>query len=113
MAKVKSSGSSGTTKRMRPALTAEARETQLTSLAVDLAEKQLLEGTASSQIIAHFLKVGSTRERLELERLREENGLLKAKTKALASTEDAKVLLEKALRAFTEYSGEADPDDEY
>ena len=115
MARVKSSGSSDGHDRIRKALTPEAREMQLTSLAVDLAEKQLLEGTASSQIITHYLKAGSTREQLELERLRSENEMLKAKAKAIASAEDQKVLLEKALKAFTEYSGESDSaeEDEY
>ena len=114
MARVKASDSSGGHDRIRKALTPEAREMQLTSLAVDLAEKQLLEGTASSQIITHYLKAGSTREQLELERLRSENEMLKAKAKAIASAEDQKVLLEKALKAFTEYSGESDSEeDEY
>ena len=114
MARVKSSSSSDGHDRIRKALTPEAREMQLTSLAVDLAEKQLLEGTASSQIITHYLKAGSTREQLELERLRSENEMLKAKAKAIASAEDQKVLLEKALKAFTEYSGESDSEeDEY
>lgn len=113
MAKVKSSGASSTKRRMRPALTPEGRETQMISLAMDAAEQQLLDGTASSQVITHFLKLGSMREQLETERLRKENNLLEAKTKAIAATEDAKVLLEKALRAFTEYSGEAGSDDDY
>ena len=113
MARVKASGSSGGHDRIRKALTPEAREMQLTSLAVDLAEKQLLEGTASSQIITHYLKAGSTREQLELERLRSENEMLRAKAKAYASAEDQKVLLEKALKAFTEYSGEDQTNDEY
>ena len=64
MARVKENNSS---KKMRPALTPEARENQLISLAVDLAEKQLREGTASSQVITHYLKLGSTKERLEKE----------------------------------------------
>ena len=113
MAKVKASGSSGGHERIRKALTPEAREMQLTSLDVDLAEKPLLEGTASSQIITHYLKVGSSRAQLELERLRAENEMLIAKTKALAAAEDQKVLLENALKAFTEYSGEASDDDDY
>lgn len=110
--RVTSSSSSDASTRIRPALTAEGREMQLTSMATDLAERQLREGTASSQIIAHFLKVGSTRERLELERLREENELLRAKTKAIAASEDTKMLLEKAIRAFTEYSGGTSSDEE-
>lgn len=61
--KVKSSKSMGSSKKIRPALTPEARELQMISLAVDLAERQLLEGTASSQVITHYLKLGSSRER--------------------------------------------------
>ena len=115
MAKAKESTKADSSRKIRPALTPESRENQMISLAVDLAEKQLLEGTASSQIITHYLKAGSTREQLELERLRSENEMLKAKAKAIASAEDQKVLLEKALKAFTEYSGESDSaeEDEY
>lgn len=113
MAKVKSSSSSDRQTRIRPALNVENREMQLGSLAVDLAEKQLREGTASSQIITHYLKAVSQREQLELERLRSENEMLRAKAKAIASAEDQKILLEKALKAFTEYSGEASDDDDY
>ena len=113
MAKVKSSSSSDRQNRIRPALNVENREMQLGSLAVDLAEKQLREGTASSQIITYYLKAVSQREQLELERLRSENEMLRAKAKAIASAEDQKILLEKALKAFTEYSGEASDDDDY
>ena len=113
MARVKASGSSSGHDRIRKALTPEAREMQLGSLAVDLAEKQLREGTASSQIITHYLKAVSQREQLELERLRSENEMLRAKAKAIASAEDQKILLEKALKAFTEYSGGASDDEDY
>ena len=54
--------------KIRPALTPEARENQMISLAVDLAGKQLQEGTASSQVITHFLKLGSTKQQLEKQR---------------------------------------------
>ena len=111
MAKAKQTGSSGTTKRMRPGLTPEARENQMISLAVDLAEQQLREGTASSQVITHYLKLGSTREKLERERLEEENRLLKAKTKALQNAEEIKVLYEEALKAMRNYGGQGDPDE--
>ena len=60
-------------KKIRPALSPEARENQMISLAVDLAEKQLIEGTASSQVITHFLKLGTTKAELEKEKLRKEN----------------------------------------
>ena len=108
MAKVKTVGSSG---KMRPAISVEARENQLVSLAVDLAERQLREGTASSQVITHYLKLGSTREKLERERLEEENKLLKAKTKALENTEEVKVLYEQALKAMRNYTGQGEPDE--
>lgn len=111
MAKAKQSSSSGTTKKMRPGLTPEARENQMISLAVDLAEQQLREGTASSQVITHYLKLGSTREKLERERLEEENRLLKAKTKALQDASEIKVLYEEALKAMRNYGGQGDPDD--
>ena len=77
MAKTKANDSP---KKMRPALTPEARENQLISLAVDLAEEQLRDKTASSQVITHFLKLGTTKAELEKEKLAKENELLRAKT---------------------------------
>ena len=110
MAKIKGSG--GESKPMRPALTPEARENQLISLAVDLAEKQLQEGTASSQVITHYLKLGSTKERLEKEKLAEENKLLRARTEALQSAKKQEELFEQAIKAMRRYSGNGDDDDE-
>lgn len=102
-AKVKSQ--SGSTRRMRPALTPEARELQMVSLAVDLAEQQLRDSTASSQVITHFLKLGSSKEKLERERLEEENKLLRAKTEALKSQERIEELYGNAIKAMQRYSG--------
>jgi hypothetical protein len=96
-----------------PALTPEGREMQLISLAVNLAEKQLMEGTASAQVITHYLKLGSTKERLEREKLEEENKLLRAKTNAIQSSEEIKVLYEEAIRAMQRYSGANDQDEFY
>ena len=111
MAKGKTT-STGTTRPMgRPALTPEARENQMIALAVDLAEQQLRDGTASSQVLTHFLKLGSERERLERERLIEENKLLKAKTKEIENSAEVKVLYEQALKAMRNYSGQGDPDE--
>lgn len=73
----------------RPMLTPEAKENQMISLAMDCAERQMMEGTASSQVITHFLKLGSERERLEREKLEEENKLLRAKTKALEESAES------------------------
>ena len=110
MAKVKTSEP---VKKIRPALTPEARENQMISLAVDLAEKQLQEGTASSQVITHYLKLGSMREKLEREKLAEENKLLRARTKSIEESADMKDLYEKAIKAMQRYSGNGDDDEEY
>ena len=112
MAKAKESTKADSSRKIRPALTPESRENQMISLAVDLAEKQLQEGTASSQVITHFLKLGSTREKLERERLAEENKLLRAKTKSLEDSADMKVLYENAIKAMRRYSGQGDENDE-
>jgi len=105
MPRVKKQSSSEPAKKMRPALTPEARENQLIALAVDLAEKQLLEGTASAQVITHYLKLGATTARLEKEKLENENKLLKAKTQALESAERQEELYTNAINAMRNYSG--------
>lgn len=100
----------------RPATTLEGREAQLVSLAVDLAEKQLREGTASSQVMTHYLKLGSTREQLEQERLIRENELLRAKNEQLASAKKVEELYAAALDAMRSYAGqevEEDYDNDY
>ena len=113
MARVKQASAPTQSHPMRPAMSPEARESQLTSLAIDLAEKQLREGTASSQVITHYLKIASNREKdkLELERLEEENKLLRAKTKALENAEEVKALYEEALKAMRNYAGQGEPDE--
>lgn len=95
-----------------PAKTPEARENQLISLAVDLAEKQLLEGTASSQVISHYLKLGSTKERIEKEILESKKELIQAKTEALQSGKRVEELYSKALDAIRSYSGKEEDVDE-
>lgn len=92
-------------KSIRPALTPEARENQLISLAVDLAEKQLLEGTASSQVITHYLKLGSTKERIEKEILEEQKKLISAKTENLQSAKRIEELYKKAMDSMRLYAG--------
>ncbi len=93
------------TRKLRPALTPEAEENQMISLAVDLAKKQLMEGTASSQVITHFLKLGSSKEKLEREKLEKENELLRAKTEALQSAKKVEELYANALDMMRKYSG--------
>lgn len=95
-----------------PALTPEGRENQLISLAVACAEKQLMDGTASTAIITHYLKLGSTRERLEQERLEKENELLRAKTESLASQKRVEELYGQALNAMRSYQPSQDDGDE-
>lgn len=99
----------------RPATTEENRENQLVSLAIDLAEKQLAEGTAAAQVITHYLKLGSTREKLEQERLSRENELLGARVDTLASAKKVEELYAAALDAMRQYAGREiqEVDDEY
>ena len=111
MAKVKAASSSGTSPKMRPALTPEARENQMISLAMDLVQQRLIDGTASSQETTHFLKLASSKAILEKERLEEENKLLRAKTKVMENVEDAKVIYSDVLNAIRKYSGQSDVDD--
>lgn len=92
--------------KRRPATTPEGRENQLVSLATDLAEDQLRRGTASAQVISHYLKLGSSRERLEQERLRHENELLVVKREALESQKRVEELYENAIRAMRSYAGD-------
>ena len=95
----------------RPASNPESRENQLISLAVDLAEKQLREGTASSQVITHFLKLGTTVARLEREKLKHENELLEAKTASLKRADKIEELYANAIAAMNIYRG-ADEDED-
>lgn len=87
----------------RPSLDPDTREQQLINEAYTLAEKQLIEGTASSAVISHFLKRGSGRERAEMDVVKAQARLTMAKANNLASTEDKNKLYEEAIRAFSEY----------
>jgi len=112
MAKRASTDAPESYKPLPPALTLEGRENQLIAAAYDLAEKRILEGTASSQELTYFLKMGSSKAVLERDKLREENKLLKAKTEALKAQVNNEALLEKALKAFQSYRGEGEDEDE-
>ena len=111
MAKTKKT-SSNPSRKIRPALTPEARENQLISLAVDLVEQRLIDGTASSQETTHFLKLGSVKNRLEMEKLEEENRLLKAKTESIQSQKRVEELYAEALNAMRSYAGQAGDNDD-
>lgn len=96
----------------RPALTAETREQQCIALAYDLAEQRLRDGTATSQEVCHFLKLGSPRERVERDILNEQKSKLKAQTKAIESQQHSEELYQKALVAFGRYAGRDAEDQE-
>ena len=93
-------------RRGRPASTVEGREAQLVALAVDLAEKQIRDGTASAQVISHYLKLGSSREFLEQQIMQKEIALRQGKIEAQASAKKVEELYQGAIDAFREYSGQ-------
>lgn len=89
-----------------PARTADEREAQLVSAAVDLAEQQIRSGTASAQVLTHYLKLGSSRERLEQAKLQGENLLTQARIEGLASQKKIEELYSQALQAMRSYQGQ-------
>lgn len=95
-----------------PARTPEARENQLINLAMNLAESQLLEGTATSQVITHFLKLATVKEQLENDKLRADLEVAKAKVRYMEDQATSKEMYEKAIDAFRLYSG-YDEEEEY
>lgn len=105
MAKATGRNASSSKQKSRPALTPEGRENQLISMAMDCAEEQIRNGTASSQVLTHFLKLGSIKQQVELEKLRNENELLKAKTESLQSQQRIEAMYSEALSAMRSYSG--------
>lgn len=110
MAKTKRAISSEPGRKSRPALTPEARENQMVALAVNLAEQQLRDGTASSQVITHYLKLGTMKEKLEREKLEKENELLRAKTEAIQSAKRIEELYADAIKAMQRYQGRTEDD---
>lgn len=92
-------------KRKKSAISAEERENQLIAMAVDLAEQQLASGKASSQVITHFLKLGTMREKLEKEKLEMEVKLMEAKKESLEVSKRVEELYSEALAAMKEYQG--------
>ena len=111
MKKTEQAEKSVTKKRRRPALTPEARENQMISLAVDLAEQQLRDGTAAAQVITHYLKLGTTREKLEKDILEKQRELMEAKTEAIRSAQRVEELFENAIEAMRAYGRNSDDTD--
>lgn len=106
MKTTKSKPSSERKRTRRRALSPEAREQQMVSLAIDLAEQQLIDGTASSQVITHYLKLGSSKEKKDLEKAEAEIALMKAKISSLEREERIEDLFKSALDSFKVYSGQ-------
>lgn len=104
-------GTSKLNRQRAPASSQEARENQLTSLAEALAEKQMMEGTASSQVITYYLKLGSQREKLERDKLKSEVEMLQAKKEALESAQRIEELYSEAMKAVKTYRGEMNDND--
>lgn len=94
--------------KIRPALTPEAEEDQMIALATNLVKQRFLDGTASSQETTHYLKLGSQKARVELEILREQKELIKARTEAIKSVERMEELYREAMAAMSEYRGTLD-----
>lgn len=105
MGRTKKDDTSDTKKKIKPALTPEARESRMISLAMDRAEEALLNGTASNSMILHFLKLGSMKEQRELEKLEADTDLAKTKVKTLEAAQKADEMYVNALNAFRSYSG--------
>lgn len=112
MAKVKAPPTKTSERKVRPAVTEEGRESQMIALAVDCAEKQLREGTASSQIIVHYLKLATEREQLEREKLKVDNQLAQAKIEALKAEKSKEEMFKAAIEAMRSYRGLDGPEDE-
>ena len=93
-------------RRRAPATTPEAREKQVINAAYNLAEQQIKDGVASSQVITHFLKMGSSRNQAEFEKIKQENELMKAKIDAYESGKANEAIYAEALAAMRTYQGQ-------
>ena len=110
MAKTNKSLSEARSKRSRPASTAEGFENQIIAAANDLAYQQILDGTVSSQVLVHYLKLGSSRNQLEAEKIRKETALLESKKNLVDSSQHIEELYSEAIKAFRGYRGESEED---
>ena len=112
MAKAKTASQTNVRPPLRPAISPENRENQLTNLAYDLVEQRLRDGTATSQETTYFLKLGSSKTKLENEKLKEENKFVRAKTEALEADKNSKEMYENAIKAMSLYQGHEDEEDD-
>lgn len=100
-------------KKRSSARSVEGKENEMIGLAIDEAERRIRDGTASSQIITHYLKLGTTRERLEKDIMEEKRKLLRAQTESIESSKRIERLYEKAIKAMKTYSPNFEEDDEF
>lgn len=100
------SDTSGSSRRRPPATTPEERERRLIAKSLDLAERQIDDGTVSAQVLSHFVRASSSRERLEQEKLEKENELLEAKREMMASAARIEELYAEAINAMRSYAGQ-------
>ena len=112
MGRSKKRSDSASVSTLPPTLTPEAQENRMISLATKLAEQKMLDGTASSQLIVHYLKLGSSKERLEQEIMEKQKELISAKTDALHTAKRIEELYDSAIKAMRVYSGQDDSEDE-
>lgn len=113
MAKVKAASSSTVPVKMRPALTPEAEENEMISLAVNLVRQRLIDGTATSQETTHYLKQATAKSRYELELLKAQTAMTIAKKEALESQKRSEAKFEEAIKVFKMYSGHGGDDENY
>lgn len=114
MAKARQTNPTGSSRPMRPAISPEANESQMISLAMDLVRQRLIDGTASSQETTHFLKLGTEKAQLEKVKLQRETEMIAAKAESIKKQETSDELYKAALKAFASYSGRGEPgDDDY
>lgn len=95
-------------RKPKPAADPEAREKQLINLAVNLAERQLEEGTASSAVITHFLKLGTVQAKVELEKAKAQNTLLTAKADSINDEKTKKQTVMDVQKALKSYDTTSD-----
>lgn len=112
MAKGKSKIPDTPTNSLRPGLTPEAEENQCIAMAYSLVKQRLADGSASSQETTHFLKMGSSKTRKEIERLEEENKLLRARTEQIEHEQDRGEFYLEVIKALKSYQGQGDLDDD-
>lgn len=113
MAKVKAANSSTISTKTRPALTPEAEENEMISLAMSLVKQRLMDGTASSQETTHFLKQATAKAKYETELIKAQTAMAIAKKEALESQKRSEAKFEEAIKAFKMYSGNGGEEEVY